>query len=60
MPKTRITLITGETFDIEMEKDDFIKEITNEFDHVGNWIVNVNDKISILSSHIVKIEKLKD
>ncbi|PAD70875.1 hypothetical protein CHH83_01355 [Bacillus sp. 7586-K] len=58
MEKTRITLVTGEEIDVNIEKEKFIEEISNDFGGVYNEIIQVSDTVSVATLHIVKIERI--
>lgn len=58
MPKTRITIVTGESYEIDIDKETFINEITNDFGSIFNEVIKIDNNVSIVTSHIVKIEKI--
>lgn len=58
MPKTRITIVTGESYEIDIDKETFINEITNGFGSIFNEVIKIDNNVSIVTSHIVKIEKI--
>jgi hypothetical protein len=58
VPKTRITIVTGESYEIDIDKETFINEITNGFGSIFNEVIKIDNNVSIVTSHIVKIEKI--
>ncbi|QGH35149.1 hypothetical protein GI584_14330 [Gracilibacillus salitolerans] len=56
--KTRITLVTSETHNVDISVSKVIEKTTDEFGQIYNDYVKIKEDLWIAPAHIVKIERL--
>lgn len=58
--KTKITLVTGESYVVDKSVDNVIEATTSSSGAVFNDYVKIKENVWITPAHIVKLEKIEE